>query len=550
MLRGSVQHDGLFGVKDDALGTSYDFPYLCNTYLELGVIAPLTAKTSDSIDSTTSTHTQGQVPTQESTGEIPASHTQAGEIAAGLRLELLPKPLPGYETGFAGAGIGNIYVRAKYKWLDVTLGDVYAQYGSGLILRLYEDRALGIDNSLRGGKIVLRPYNGFHLEAIGGKQRVYWNCYDDTAWNFDYRQGAVIGGNIELQIDEWSAAMREHNLRLLWGASYVSKYEPMDTVYASYSPPMIYNLPRWTAAADTRVKLQVHGLTVLAEYAHRANDPSTDNNFSYKEGNAFLLSVSYSRKGLSVLAQMKRSENMSFRSERLRRGTGAMLSYLPAFTTTHTYALAALYPYATQMDGEWAWQGEVRYTAPRKSAFGGKYGTTLVLNASHVRGLDDSHSWRAGNTTYYTDVHLELHKRLSKQWWLNAMYMYETYNMKVVEGHGSLMRSHIFVADAKLQLTPKVGMRAELQYRISHSGEQWVYGLYELSLWQCLTLSVNDMYNIGGENYYNAGLTYLNGGHRLQVGFARQRAGYNCAGGVCRYVPAQKGATINYSWNF
>ncbi len=511
-LNGGIQHYGLFGFNDQALNANYDFPYLSNTYLNLGM--------------------------------------QSTYVAAGLRLELMPKPLQGYETSFAGAGVGNLFVQANYKWLRLTLGDVYAQYGSGFVLRLYEDRALGIDNSLRGAKLELTPFRGINIETIGGKQRVYWNCYDNTSWNLDYTQGAVVGGNMELQIDQWSNTMQENNIGLLLGASYVSRYQPMDTIIASYSPLTMYYLPVWTAAADVRAKLRIQDFSLLVEYARKANDPSVENQISYNDGEALLLSGAWSRKGLSIVAQIKRSENMSFRSDRMARGNAAMINYLPAFTTTHTYALAALYPYATQTLGEWAWQGEVRYTAKKNTPFGGKYGTTLNLNFAHVRGLGEG--WfSVSRQPYYTDVHLELHKRCSQNWWINAMYMYQTYNQTVVEGHGDLIRANIFVADVKYKVSDNVSMRAEAQYLFSRQAEgQWVFGLYELALWQKLTFTLSDMFNIGGENYWQAGATYQTAGHRLQVSYVRQRAGYNCTGGVCRYVPAQKGFSLNYTYNF
>ena len=56
----------------------------------------------------------------------------------------------------------------------------------------------------------------------------------------------------------------------------------------------------------------------------------------------------------------------------------------------------------------------------------------------------------------------------------------------------------------------------------------------------------NDTHN----HYYQALVTYSNGAHRLQAGFGRTRAGYNCSGGVCRWIPAQKGLTLSYNYNF
>ena len=45
-------------------------------------------------------------------------------------------------------------------------------------------------------------------------------------------------------------------------------------------------------------------------------------------------------------------------------------------------------------------------------------------------------------------------------------------------------------------------------------------------------------------------VTFNYGAHRLQVGYGRTRAGFNCTGGVCRYVPASKGVTLSYNYNF
>nr|WP_262498733.1 DUF6029 family protein [Prevotella conceptionensis] len=36
----------------------------------------------------------------------------------------------------------------------------------------------------------------------------------------------------------------------------------------------------------------------------------------------------------------------------------------------------------------------------------------------------------------------------------------------------------------------------------------------------------------------------------MQVGYGRTHDGYNCSGGVCRYMPATKGARLSYSYNF
>jgi hypothetical protein len=283
----------------------------------------------------------------------------------------------------------------------------------------------------------------------------------------------------------------------------------------------------------------------LAEYAQKTQDPSFDNQYSYDKGTTALFSGSYSKKGLSLLLQAKRSENMAFRSLRSMIGTSSFINHLPAFTQDHTYALAALYPYATQLaGGEWAWQAEAGYNFKRKSTLGGKYGMNVKMNFSHVR-------WEG--ETFYQDIDVQLTRRWTKDFRLTLMYMNQRYNKTVVEGEGGMVRSNIFIADGKYQLASKTALRAEVQYLTTADDQgDWLYGLLELSLAPHWMLSAGDMYNAGETHthYYQGGVAFSTGAHRLQLGYGRTRAGYNCAGGVCRYVPASKGVTLSYNYNF
>ena len=518
-VSGAVQHDGLLEHKPWYYGS--------NSYLDLSV-----HYLNDS------------------------NNARFRELRATTRLEMTQWPLPGYDASFAGHGVGHLSVEATFDFGQFTVGDVYAQFGSGLILDLYEDRFLGIDGALRGAKIEIHPYQGIHLTALVGKQRRFWNCYSDHAWGWNYTRDAVLGADLELHIEQWSSRLQELDMNLMIGGSYVSKYEHFDSIFITTdNAQYIYNLPLWVGAGDVRANWQYKGWDLLVEYAYKANDPCDDNNYSYRPGEALLASLSYSRKGLSVLAQFKRSYNMAFRSSRRHVGNTGLegrLNLLPVFGRQHTYALAALNQYATQyVSGEYGFQTEVRYTWPRKTRMGGRYGTTLALSASHIRGLT------AAEGEYYTDINLELNKRLSKNWWLNAMLMYQTVNLTVVEGEGGLMRAGIAVVEARVRVNDNISMRGELQYLYTpHHEGQYLFALYELSLYRCLMLSGEYMYNIGHapsaskDHFFTAAATYTNGAHRLQLGYTKTKEGFNCTGGVCRYVPRQQGLCVSYSFTW
>ena len=549
-LSGSIQSDMLVPQSDDKIGAEKTEDFLTNTYVDLQLL-----------------------------------HR---DFEAGARLEYLEHPLPGFENDFEGWGVPNFYLKGKLSWAELTVGTYYEQFGSGFILRTYEERSLGIDNSLLGGRLLLKPAQGVQMKVLGGHQRRYWEWND--AW--------ITGADLELNVSDWIPAMRQKGTSLTLGASWVNKHEePADFTKTSVTEDTVahtttfttYKMkePRYVNAWDARVNLNTGNFSILAEYARKTEDPTFANGYIFRHGDVAMLSTSYSEKGLSVLLQAKRSENMAFKSDRGVIGTSSAINHLPAFTQDQTYALAALYPYATQLaDGEWAYQAELGYNFKRKTTLGGKYGMNLKVNYSYVRAIDrkfvdgvernaiggtttlagtegySSKFFKWGDHTYYQDLDVQLSRKFSKAFKLNLMYMNQRYNKTQIEGHGGMIHSDIFIADGKYQFSPKTTLRVEAQYLMTDDDEgDWVYGLAELSLAPHWMLTLSDMWNCGDSDplyyqdnthyhYYQGLITYNVGSHRLQAGYGRTRAGYNCSGGVCRWIPAQKGFTLSYNYNF
>mgnify|MGYP006898621026 FL=1 len=524
-LNGAVQTEFLIPFEDEAIGTgTYDSPVLNNTYFDLTFNAPY--------------------------------------LSVGARLQVTEWPLPGFENDFKGWGVPYIWATGSYKWAQLTVGDFYQQFGSGLVLRSYEERSLGIDNAIRGGRLKLNPIDGLSFTALGGKQRRYWDWNDSWVW----------GGDVEWSFNE--TFRNAFNPKFGWsmGFSYVGKYEGDEDIF---TPDMNYklNLPNKIAAFDVRTKFRIRNFNILAEFATKSSDPNADNGYIYRPGTAALLSATYSSKGFSAFLQAKRSDNMSFRSKRSMVGVSSFINHMPAFTTTQTYALAAMYPYATQPDGEWAFQGEVRYNFKRKTPLGGRYGTQVRVSGSYIAGLNRNYPdpsnpvnvigsdgagaafWEMGQT-FYADANIEINKKLTKNLSLTLFYLYQNYNQAVVEGHGhngDMVKSNIFVLEGQWKMSKKCQLRWEMQYlQTKQDRGDWIAGLVELSVAPDWMFTITDTYNIGETNlnYYSALVTYTYKANRFQVGYGRTRAGYNCSGGVCRWVPASKGFTIAYNYTF
>lgn len=476
----------------------------------------------------------------------------------GARFEMFENPLPGFGKEFKGWGVPHLHLTLNLGKVTLTGGDIYEQFGSGLVLRTYQERSLGIDNALRGGRITYSPFGWMRLKAIAGIQRNRWKWSD--SW--------IKGGDIEIDINEWFPQMKEKGHRLQVGGNFVSKHEKQETIIAA--PMKKLNLPENVAAFSTRLRYQFKSFNLQGEYAYKFNDPSADNGYIYRPGQALLLSASYFRKGLGISVSAKHSDNMSFRSERSASGNILQINYQPAFSRQHTYMLASLYPYATQTNGEIAFQTDLFYKFKKGTPLGGRYGMDIRLNYAQIYGLKKqykegtgkaepgtwgytTHFFQIENETYFRDVNIELSRRINRDWKLTLMYMNLAYN-RIVEGKYGMIYAHTGVLEASYKISKTMALRGELQYQNSRQAEgDWCAVLLEFSVSPHWMFTVTDMYNnseAAHENYLLGSIAYTTGAHRIQISGGQQRGGYNCTGGVCRYVPSTKGFAVSYTTNF
>lgn len=506
-----------------------------------------------------------------------------GNFEAGMRYEAYLPPLSGYDTRFEGHGIPFWYANYKAGDFEVTLGNFYEQFGNGLVLRSYEEWTLGYDNSLRGVRVKYNPYKGITLKALTGTHRYFWDPYKDN------NRGIVraLDGDFELnEIFGWEEA----KTRVTLGGSFVSKFQkdpnvtflkPQDQGYSLlYKLDMPQNVASWA----TRMNVNRGRVNFDVEYAHKAADPNAFNNYTFKDGEALMASVSYSQKGLGVYLAAKRLDNMSNKSMQNETRNFLDVGYLPTIAYQHTYTLATIYPYATQPNGEFGVQGQVVYTIPKKSTLGGKYGTTLEFNFSRVNAIEmnpidaetplmekgtlgyESDFFAIGDQEYYQDINLMISHKFNKHFKGTAGYANLHYNIDVIEGHTGepMVKGHLAIADMTYKLTRKKALHLELQTlfveddeAIEDDGDKgnWAFALLEYSMAPHWTISLMDQWNYetnhGEEtHYYTGGFAYVKNTNRIQLTYGRQREGLVCVGGVCRYVPASKGLTLTITSNF
>lgn len=490
-----------------------------------------------------------------------------GKFKAGVRFEGYHNVLQGFNGKNEGAGLAFRYASYQMERLEVTVGNFYEQFGNGLILRAYEDKTLDYDNAFDGVRLKYNIANAVFIKALVGRQRDYFGKISEGYYSTVYGDGLVRGIDAEVVLSElWAGSDAP---QIVIGGGLVSKYQEEKEFISNGKK---YKYPLNTTAFAQRLNVNYKGFNLSTEYAHKINDPSADNGNIFKEGNSLLANLTYSQKGLGILLSAKRVDNMSFRSERNASLNSLMINYLPTISKNHTYSLAAMYPYATQPNGEVGFMAEVMYKFPKASALGGKYGTSIALNFSRVNSIDKeiidnpqtlegykSDFFTLGDEVYFQDFNIEISKKFSKK--VKGIFTYQNiiYNYDVIQGvigHEDV-KAHIGIADISYKFARKKVLRLELQGLFTKQDKgDWAMALLEYSLAPHWFFSISDMYNYGNDDddykvhYYTGAIAYVNKGNRFQIGYGKQREGIMCVGGVCRAVPAANGLTLSISSSF
>ena len=478
-------------------------------------------------------------------------------FSAGMRYEANHNVLLGFDKRYNGEGITYRYTQFNKDGLDITLGNFYEQFGSGMILRAFEERNLGYDNAFDGIRLKYSPFKGIYLKSLIGRQRLY----------FDKAEGIVRGFDGEISLNESFESLSDIKTQVIIGGSLVSKFQKdLDPIYI---------LPENVASWASRFSIY-HGKWIMgAEYVYKYNDPSATNNFIYKEGQALLANLGYSQKGFGFSLAAKRIDNMSFNSDRNLSGQEVSINFLPALTKQHTYALATIYPYGTIANGEMGLQADLNYKIKKGTLLGGKYGIGILANFSNAYSIHKapinedtatgesgtlgytSDFFKVGDDKYFQEYSLEISKKINRKLKLIGTYLNTHYNSNFIVGYGNygMIKAGIWILETQYKLKPKHSIRTELQHlkTAQHEGN-WVMGLVEYTLSPHYFLAIQNLYNYGNKinktHYPNISAGYTKNTTRFALGYGKQREGIFCVGGVCRNVPKSNGFSLSITSSF
>ena len=475
-------------------------------------------------------------------------------FASGIRYESYLNALADFDPEFKGNGIMYRYATYSIDNLEITAGNYYEQLGSGLIFRSYEEKGLGIDNAMDGVRLKYVPIDGLYLKTFIGKSRTY----------FTYSDGIFRGADAELNINE--ILNSELKTKFIIGGSFVSRYQQRDN--------LIFQIPQNVSAYASRINLMHGKWSYFGEYAYKINDPAnvlSQSQMNYANGAAFTQNITFSKRGFGISAEMHRTDNMTFKSDRDRDGKAYIINYIPTLSKPHTYSLLAIYPCATQADGELGIQFDIFYKFKKGSRLGGKYGTKIAINYSQINALEGGPSFlndiRTHKPTFinfdevlhYQDFNISVAKKINRKFNTNFIFANQTYNKDVLEGKPigdyGILNSTILVSDISYKIKDGHTIRLELQSLMSsqiEDGKQpkegdWSMSLIEYTISPHWFLSIQDMYNYGNEDinkqlhYVNINAGFIKGANRFEIGYGKKREGIFCVGGVCKTVPSSNG---------
>lgn len=464
-----------------------------------------------------------------------------GKFSAGLQVEAYLPALYGFEIG-TQPDPKKFWLASKYvRWTDdnftVHAGDIYDQFGNGLVFRSYEDRNLGLNNSLEGIQASYSLSNYFTVRGMYGRPRLYTG----------YAGSWVRGANLSLSLADifgWDSILFSLE------GSYVNRYESLgketevDFAARSLDNPNV-NL------CSGAVNFNWNGLSLKGEYAYKSKDLATLTESKAHNGASLYAEAVYSYKTFSASGTFRIVDHFGTMLSLYGNGTGNTLNYLPALTRQYHYMLANLNPYQVNVIGEAAGQADLFYTLRSRNSrrkywvFHANYSTAYTIDPSQT-------SAREHNNLMWCDINADVERNWSKS--LKTVLLYSRQQWSPSHGYADeTYVSNIFVGDVQYKFNPKYALRAELQYLLSNDYEgDWVAALVEFTIAPHWNVYASEMYNNGvtDKHYYNAGVSWSRNKTRVQLSYGRNRAGYVCSGGVCRYSPAYTGLNLLLTTSF
>ncbi len=444
-----------------------------------------------------------------------------GIFSTGIRFEVFQPndPNPSINRGKTRyADIAYKYITAdignRKAGISVTVGNFYALFGRGMILKSYEDRNIRVDNNLLGVKVDAR-YADFELKAITGMPENAAAERKDVLHAFD------------LEYRGFKA--------LRFGGTFASN-KPDDD-----------NAAR-TILASARVQPSIWNFDGYFEYGIKRNEDIRQNVFNGNReiaGRGFYGNLNFYIGSLGLSSEYKYYDNFGFETN----DRTVAYSTPPSVRRDYTYTLLNRHPSALDPNNEQGFQIEVNYSLGFATDFVASYGQTKTLD----------------NTSFYQKIlgiNLPVMDQL-KEYYFRASHEWSD-KFKTIAAFGynkeasSNTENITPIIELKYYLDEINTFRMVLEHQSTSNkttDEKYYDNVLLLEFLRSpkLTLTfVSEMQTREPEegrtirkfwNFFQIG--YMIGEHTdISLLFGSRQAGNICIGGVCRFEPEFRGLEL------
>ncbi len=275
-----------------------------------------------------------------------------GIFSAGLRIEVFQPndPDPSISRGKENyADIAFKYLSVDLSHIDfgikLTAGNFYELFGRGMILKIYEDRNVRVDNNLLGIKANAH-YEDFFLTALSGVAANSKNIREDIVHAIDLAYSGLSF--------------------LKPGFSY-AVIIPQNQSFSK------------TSLTSLRIEPSIWNFDFYFEFGAKQNRTIKNLYLSENEkiiGKGFYTSGSFYLGPVSISSEYKLYDNFSFTS------SDQTIAYNtpPALKKEYTYLLLNRHPSPLYANNEKGFQIEINYSMDDQTNFQSNYGVTNSLN--------------------------------------------------------------------------------------------------------------------------------------------------------------------------
>ena len=363
------------------------------------------------------------------------------DFSAGVRFDLFNNSnLHNPGQAYTDEGIGTWYIRKKVKKLTITGGYFYDQYGSGAIFRAYENRGLGIDNSIYGVNLKYDLHKNWTLKGFAGRQKNRFTMYEPVI------KGANVEGYVSITDKvKWLPGFGVVNRTMDQGSmnnvvSTVAAYDVADRFIPTYNVFFFSGYETWN----------VGDFEFYTESAFKTAETivNSEGKLVKKPGYLTYATLTYSKKGFGITGQAKRTENFTFRTSPNEVLLNGLVNFLPPLTRQNSWRLTSRYAAAAQDLGEQAYQIDVIFTPIKK--------LNVQLNGSYVTDLSGLELFKE----YYAEFKYKASKKLIFVPGLQIM----EYNQEAYIGKGDKVETITPFLETTYKITRKKSLRVELSY--------------------------------------------------------------------------------------